>query len=292
MTTSVDVAKDERQLVVFDLATELYGVDIGVVREIIRIQELTRIPETESYVEGVINLRGKVTPVIDLRKRLDLPVSEQDDDSRIVVVDVGSHDIGVIVDAVAEVLRISGGSIEPTSSVIMTTDSSYLLGIAKMDDRLIILLDLEQALSDEQITIDAKVVEAAPALEVSLLEESSNEIPPRGKKFVSLFYQKLFSLYPEVEPLFANTKMKKQKKKLLDSLVLVVDSLRKPDVMGPALKKLGEGHGEAGVRTGHYPKVGEALLETLAEYLGDGWTPELKSEWAEAYGAFVAGMSA
>ena len=163
MTTSVDVAKDERQLVVFDLATELYGVDIGVVREIIRIQELTRIPETESYVEGVINLRGKVTPVIDLRKRLDLPVSEQDDDSRIVVVDVGSHDIGVIVDAVAEVLRISGGSIEPTSSVIMTTDSSYLLGIAKMDDRLIILLDLEQALSDEQITIDAKVVEAAPA---------------------------------------------------------------------------------------------------------------------------------
>ena len=152
MTTNA-VSQEEQQLVVFDLATELYGVDIGVVREIIRMQDLTRPPQTSFFVEGVINLRGKVTPVIDLRKRLSLPTSEQDKDTRILVVDVEDQDIGVIVDEVVEVLRISSDSIEPASSVVTGADSPYLLGIVKLDDRLIILLDLPQALSEENMDL-------------------------------------------------------------------------------------------------------------------------------------------
>jgi len=140
--------QDEQQLVVFDLSTEAYGVDIGAVREIIRLQDITKVPRTPEFVEGVINLRGKVIPVVDLRKRFGLPAEEESKENRIVVVDIGAQDIGVIVDAVTEVLRIATDSVEPPSSVITTADSEYLLGIAKLDSRLIILLDLEQVLTE------------------------------------------------------------------------------------------------------------------------------------------------
>ena len=145
------IQRDEQQLVVFDLADEGYGVDISAVREIIRLQEITRVPRTPEFVEGVINLRGKVIPVIDLRKRFGLAVEAESQDNRIVVVDIGDQDIGVVVDAVTEVLRIPTDSVEPPASVITTADSDYLLGIAKLDSRLIILLDLRKVLSvDEQ----------------------------------------------------------------------------------------------------------------------------------------------
>ncbi|MCH7713096.1 MAG: chemotaxis protein CheW [Chloroflexi bacterium] len=137
----------EKQLVVFDLADEGYGVDIGSVREIIRMQDITQVPRTPEFVEGVINLRGKVIPVVDLRKRFGFPEADATKDTRIVVVDIGGQDIGVVVDAVTEVLRIGADAVEPPSSVITTADSEYLLGIAKLETRLIILLDLQQALS-------------------------------------------------------------------------------------------------------------------------------------------------
>ena len=117
------------------------------------MQEITKVPRTPEFVEGVINLRGKVIPVIDLRKRFDLPVAEETQDNRIVVVDIGDQDIGVVVDAVTEVLRISSDSVEPPASVITTSDSEYLLGIVKLDGRMIILLDLKQALSQSEQSV-------------------------------------------------------------------------------------------------------------------------------------------
>lgn len=135
----------ERQLVVFDLAGEAYGVNIGTVREIIRMQAVTHVPETPDFVEGVINLRGRVIPVVDLRKRFGLATSEHTADSRIVV-DIAGHDIGVIVDAVTEVLRVAGSAIESASALITTEDSYYMDGIAKIGDRLLILLDLDRVL--------------------------------------------------------------------------------------------------------------------------------------------------
>ena len=124
-------------------------------REIIRMQDFTTVPRTPEFVEGVINLRGKVTPVVDLRKRFGLPVPEpeQSKENRIVVVDIGGQDIGVVVDAVTEVLRISSNSVEPPSSVITSAESGYLLGIVKLDSKLIILLDLESVLSEEEKSI-------------------------------------------------------------------------------------------------------------------------------------------
>ncbi len=145
MTT--DTSLVEQQLVVFDLGSESYGVDIGKVREIIRMQEITAIPQTADFVEGMINLRGLVIPVVDLSRRFGLPHRERTEESRTVVVDISGHSIGMVVDAVAEVLRISVVAIEPPSAAITTDGSSYLLGIAKVGDRLIILLDLEQVLN-------------------------------------------------------------------------------------------------------------------------------------------------
>ena len=168
MTTAVDAASGEEQLVVFDLAAETYGVDIGAVREIIRMQDITKVPGAPEFVEGIINLRGNVIPVLDLRKRFRLDVGTRDKDNRILVVDIGGQDIGVVVDAVTEVLRITADSVEPPSSVITTADSVYLLGIVKLEGRLVILLDLEKVLSESEkatltdvVDSDAEVVGAA-----------------------------------------------------------------------------------------------------------------------------------
>ena len=150
----------ERQLVVFDLNEEAYGVDISQVREIIRMQEITRVPRAPEFIEGVINLRGKVIPVVDLRKRFSMPSTERTEEHRICVVDVDGQDIGMVVDAVTEVSRIPSSSIEPPSSVITTDDSEYLTGIVKTDDKLIILLDVAKVISDSEATALAEVRES------------------------------------------------------------------------------------------------------------------------------------
>ena len=151
---TLETLETEKQLVVFDLAAESYGVDISSVREIIRMQDITQVPRTPEFVEGVIDLRGRVIPVVDLRKLFGFGVKDATEDTRIVVVDIGGQDIGVVVDAVNEVLRISANAVEPPSSVITTEDSDFLLGIVKLPTRLIIFLDLERALSD----IDTSVI--------------------------------------------------------------------------------------------------------------------------------------
>jgi purine-binding chemotaxis protein CheW len=151
----------ERQLVVFDLNDEAYGVDIGAVREIIRMQEITRVPRAPRFIEGVINLRGKVIPVVDLRERFSMPGTERTEEHRIVVVDVMGQDIGMVVDAVTEVSRVSEASIEPPSSVITTEDSDYLTGIVKTDSKLIILLDIAKVISADEADKLAEVADVS-----------------------------------------------------------------------------------------------------------------------------------
>ena len=141
---------EERQLVVFQLGAELYGVDIARVHEIIRLQSITRVPRAPSFVEGVINLRGKVIPVVDLRRRFGLPTSEHTRATRTVVVEIGDQVVGIIVDSVSEVLRVSVSTIEPPSPVVAGIDSEYLHGIAKLPERLVILLDLDRVLAREE----------------------------------------------------------------------------------------------------------------------------------------------
>ena len=153
-----DITDDEfEQMVEFEIANEHYGVEISAVNTIIRMQEITEVPKTPSFVEGVINLRGSIIPVIDLRKRFGLPAGSITKASRIVVVEASSQMIGMIVDAVAETLRLSCDSIEPPSPVVVSVDSEYLRGIGKQNDRLVILLDLDKVLSAKESESIAKI---------------------------------------------------------------------------------------------------------------------------------------
>lgn len=138
----------ERQLVVFTLANESYGVAITTVKEIITMQRVTPLPKSPPYVKGLINLRGRVIPVIDLKARLNLPETDVAHDTRIMVIEVGDRTIGCIVDAVREVLTIRESVVEPVTGTDGGTD--YLEGIAKIGDELVILIDLQRVVGGEQ----------------------------------------------------------------------------------------------------------------------------------------------
>jgi purine-binding chemotaxis protein CheW len=141
---------DEQQLVVLELAGESYGVDIAAVNTIIRMQEITGIPRSPEFVEGVINLRGSIIPVIDLRKRFGLAVGEYTGASRIVVVEASGQTIGMIVDTVSETLKLPQDSVEPPSPIITSVDSEYIRGVGKLENRLIILLDIDKVLTNNE----------------------------------------------------------------------------------------------------------------------------------------------
>lgn len=139
------------QLVSFNLVQEEYGVDVLKVREIIRMPTITRVPNTPSYVEGVINLRGKVIPIISMRKRFSLPEAEHDKQTRIMVMDVGGELMGFIVDAVSEVIRISSSEIQPSPAVVSSgIDQECIAGVINQAERLLVLLELEKMFSQEE----------------------------------------------------------------------------------------------------------------------------------------------
>ncbi|MGA2193210.1 MAG: chemotaxis protein CheW [Nitrospirota bacterium] len=131
------------QLVTFCLGDEEYAVDILSVREINRLVPITKVPKTPFYVDGVINLRGKVIPVIDLKKKLGLPETERTARTRVVVIEAGPRTCGVVVDSVSEVLRISAQMIEPAPPFTFGIDPDLIKGVCKVEDRLIMLLDVK-----------------------------------------------------------------------------------------------------------------------------------------------------
>lgn len=143
--------EERMQLVSFILDKEEYGVEVLKVREIIRMPNITRVPNTPPYVEGVINLRGKVIPIISLRKRFNLDSAESDGRTRIMVMDMTNELTGFIVDSVAEVIRITSGEIQPAPPVVSgSVDQEYLSGVVNREDRLLVLLDLERLFSQEE----------------------------------------------------------------------------------------------------------------------------------------------
>lgn len=134
----------EIQLVIFKLGREEYGVSILQVQEIKRITEITRVPHTPDYIKGVINLRGSVLPVIDLKNRLNLPQQGTSEDMRIIIVKVKDISVGMIVDAVSEVMTINEKDIDSPDVVAGSVSANYLSGVGKLEDRLLILLNLEE----------------------------------------------------------------------------------------------------------------------------------------------------
>jgi len=146
--------RQEIQLACFRIGSELYAIDIMRIKEIIRPQKLTPIPKAPSFIEGVINLRGVVIPVADLRKRFDQPISETNRKNRIVVCSLTGRIIGLMVDEVTEVKRFGRQEIAPAPQFIDGPEANYFLGVARRDEDLIMLIDLEKVLSsDEKIDL-------------------------------------------------------------------------------------------------------------------------------------------
>ncbi len=149
-TVKQSTADELLQLVSFNIGDEEFGVDILKVQEINRMVEVTRVPNAPEYVDGVINLRGKVIPIIDLRRRFGMPRKEKDKNSRIIVVELAGKVLGFVVDAVSEVLRIPGSVTEPPPSIIAGIKAEYITAIGKLENRLLILLDLERVLTVDE----------------------------------------------------------------------------------------------------------------------------------------------
>lgn len=138
--------EQEVQIVAFNLGSEEYGVDILAVQEIIKVLEITRVPKSNPYIEGVINLRGNVIPVFNLHKRFNLPPANKEEEARIIVFQFDEVKAGVIVDGVTEVLRLYYEDIEDARHVCSTQDAEFIRGVGKVEGRLLILLDLERLL--------------------------------------------------------------------------------------------------------------------------------------------------
>lgn len=141
------------QLVSFNLDEEEFGVDILKVREINKMLQITRVPNSPHYVEGVINLRGRIIPVVDLRAKVGLEKKSYNKDTRIIVVEIADKTIGFIVDKVSEVLRIPKNVTEAPPKLIAGIDSDYITAVGKLEDRLLILLDLNKVFDTEQIEL-------------------------------------------------------------------------------------------------------------------------------------------
>jgi purine-binding chemotaxis protein CheW len=140
------------QLVGFRLDNEDYAIAITKIQEIILMKPITRIPQVPDFIEGLINLRGSVIPIVNLRKRFGLPARQVDDDTRTIVVNIHDKTVGCIVDAVTQVMRINRDQIQPPPLSVLAIANQYIAGLAQLEDRLLIILDIER-LFDEQSSV-------------------------------------------------------------------------------------------------------------------------------------------
>ena len=143
---------EELKVIVFSLAHEQYGVEVDKVKTIERIQPMTRVPKTPSFVKGVINLRGVVVPVIDLRGRFGLPEGELTNDSRIIIVNVDTIEVGLIVDSASDVVDVDTDTIVDPPEVVGGIRAKYLRGVARLsEERLLVMLNLQEVLNKSEI---------------------------------------------------------------------------------------------------------------------------------------------
>jgi purine-binding chemotaxis protein CheW len=168
--------KNEFKMVVFRLGDEEFGAPINQVHEILRLVEITRVPRAPKFIEGVINLRGRIIPIIDLRRRFDLPVKTGENKQRIMEVEVDNQILGMIVDEVTEVLRIPVDAVESAPRMIADISGEYLAGIAKLPGRILIMLNFDKILSEQEtLQIEQASMDSLPGAMSPGLPEHHNQ---------------------------------------------------------------------------------------------------------------------
>ena len=147
MTSTVE--QENIKVIVFQLADKEYAIPVTHVQGIEKLMHITRVPKTAHYVKGVINLRGVVTPIVDLRQRFNLPVSPNEETTRIIIISLEDMDVGFVVDSANDVLDIAASSIEQQPEVVGSLEEEFISGVAKLDNRLLILLHLDKVLNPQ-----------------------------------------------------------------------------------------------------------------------------------------------
>ncbi|PAB59208.1 chemotaxis protein CheW [Anaeromicrobium sediminis] len=140
----------EKQYVIFKLDNESYGVDIMNVKEIIEYKETVKVPNALNFIEGIINLRGEIVPIVNLKKRLKTGNTMVTNDTRVIVINIQDRQVGFMVDEASQVIRISEENIEPAPELIAGIDKRYIMGVGKLEDKIVILLDLEFILTEDE----------------------------------------------------------------------------------------------------------------------------------------------
>nr|NNM91183.1 purine-binding chemotaxis protein CheW [Bacilli bacterium] len=149
--------QESMKCIVFGLAGEDFGVDVAQVMSIERMEEIVFVPKAPHFVKGIMNLRGSVIPVIDLRERLSLPMKEQTSETRLIVVRVYEQDVAFIVDSAHDVMDIDGSQIDPTPRTFVSVDAAFLKGVAKLKEKLLVILSLENILAEHELVETAKI---------------------------------------------------------------------------------------------------------------------------------------
>ncbi len=156
---AVEARTREGKYLSFVLNNEVYGIEILKVREIISLMDVTNVPQTPDHMKGVINLRGKVIPVIDLRLKFSMPEEEHTQETCTIVVEVDSTSIGLIVDSVSEVMEINRNEIEDAPQFGQGIDTNFIMGLGKAKDTIVILLDIAKVLSEEELAMVEEIAE-------------------------------------------------------------------------------------------------------------------------------------
>jgi purine-binding chemotaxis protein CheW len=162
----------ELQVVGFRIGREMFGLPIAMVREIVRVPEITSVPNAPDYIEGVINLRGRIIPIVDLRKRFGQKSSEPNKKNRIIVVELGARAFGLIVNSASEVLRLSPSEIEEPRNVFQEGELDYVTGVGKLNGRLVILLDVNRILERGELRNIEEVAGSASAVPAGKMTRS------------------------------------------------------------------------------------------------------------------------
>jgi len=162
------------QLVGFKVEREFFGVQIAAVKEIVRVPQITPVPDTPDFVEGVINLRGRVVPVIDMRKRIGAPPVERKKENRVLILELDGKIVGITVDSASEIIKLPEDAIEPPPEIVSCLGGEYVTGVGKLKERLIVLLDLARLLSPEEM----KKVEVVVGRKLS---EGEKDVLDRGR---------------------------------------------------------------------------------------------------------------
>lgn len=281
------------ELIMVQIGDQKFAIDIMSIREIRGWTPSTPLPHAPAYILGMINLRGAVLPVVDLGSRLGLQLAAPDSSSVVVVAQIKGRQVGLLVDAVCDILTVTANMLQEAPDVGAAQVRNFVHGIMTTDDGIVTLLCLDEVLpsgdaADQTTEAALPQTQAAAAgrdltaAEIELVRSTFKQVAPIADAAAAIFYERLFDQNPDIRPMFTGD-MARQGRLLMQMLATAVNALDKSNALAPALKALAVRHVGYGVKIQHFDAVGAALIWTLRQGLGEAFTPNVEAAWSKTY---------